>query len=194
MAETRCLQLRDRLANPQAGGECPACRRRGRRLGREIERKFLVIGDGWRQDADGGTPLRQGYLIGARQCSVRVRTAGAAAWLNLKGATLGVERTEFEYPIPPDDAAEILHELCEQPLVEKTRYRVPVGDHVWEVDCFEGANRGLVVAEVELDHPDEAFQRPEWIGAEVSHLPRYYNVALVRHPYRDWSEAERSGE
>ena len=163
-------------------------------MGREVERKFLVTGDGWCTAADAGTPMRQGYLIGARQCSVRVRTAGSGAWLNLKGATLGVERVEFEYPIPEADAAEILRELCEQPLIEKTRYRVPVGDHVWEVDCFEGANCGLLVAEIELSCPEEPFQRPEWIGPEVSHLPRYYNVCLVQHPYRDWSEAERRGQ
>ncbi|MGD8429408.1 MAG: CYTH domain-containing protein [Ectothiorhodospiraceae bacterium] len=162
-------------------------------MGTEVERKFLVTDPSWRESADDGVRYRQGYLIGASACSVRVRTAGNRAWLNIKSATVGVQRQEFEYAIPQDEAEVMLETLCERPLVEKVRYHVPVGGHVWEVDCFEGDNAGLVVAEVELTYPDEAFDMPEWAGAEVSHLPRYYNVCLVRHPYSEWSDDERAG-
>ncbi|HYW03126.1 MAG TPA: CYTH domain-containing protein [Gammaproteobacteria bacterium] len=160
-------------------------------MGREIERKFLVTGDGWRAEAEEWLDMRQGYLVLEGRSSVRVREAGERAWLNIKSAELGVERREFEYPIPAADAREMLAHLCRHPLVEKRRHRVPVGDHVWEVDEFFGDNAGLVVAEIELGHPDEPFRRPPWLGREVSHEARYYNVRLVRHPYRDWSVAER---
>lgn len=159
----------------------------------EIERKFLVIADDWQHEADTGVRYRQGYLIGCRTCSVRVRLAGDRAWLNIKSGTLTVARKEYDYPIPAADAVEMLEELCLQPLIEKVRYRIRVGGHVWEVDCFEGENAGLVVAEVELGDPQERFAIPAWAGHEVSHLPRYYNVNLVDHPYRDWTQAERAG-
>jgi adenylate cyclase len=157
----------------------------------EIERKFLVTGDGWRAAADAGTPLRQGYLSrvtgeGAARSSVRVRTDGERAYLNIKSATLGIRRQEYEYPLPLADAEAMLVELCIGAVVEKTRYHVPVGAHVWEVDVFAGANAGLVVAEIELDDEAEAFQHPAWLGAEVSDDPRYYNVCLAERPYRDW--------
>lgn len=152
----------------------------------EIERKFLLRGDSWRGGADAGTLFRQGYLIGVERASVRVRIEGAAANINIKSATLGIERQEFEYPIPLADAKELLDTLCEQPQIEKTRYHVPYGDHLWEVDVFAGANAGLVVAEVELQHADEPFAMPPWAGEEVSHDTRYYNVCLVKHPYCEW--------
>lgn len=160
----------------------------------EIERKFLVDDDGWRRQADAGTWVRQGYLVGGEACSVRVRVAGSGAWLNIKSATLGVSRREYEYAIPPAEAREMLDTLCARPLVEKVRYRVVHGDHVWEIDCFEGDNAGLVVAEVELGAPDEPFERPPWIGRDVSDRPRYYNSCLVRYPFREWSDAERAGD
>ena len=147
--------------------------------------------EGWRRSADRGVAMRQGYLQGGARCSTRVRIAGDRAWLNLKSATVGVRRLEFEYPIPVADAEQILANLCEGPLVEKTRYCVPVGDHVWEVDCFEGDNAGLVVAEVELNDPDEAFVRPDWAGPEVSGEIRYYNSSLVAYPFRRWTAEER---
>jgi adenylate cyclase len=155
----------------------------------EIERKFLVTSDAWRTRARDPMPMRQGYLPGMDGASVRVRVAGDRAWLNIKGATLAVTRHEFEYPIPIADAQDLLSHLCARPLVEKTRYHVDHGGHVWEVDVFEGENSGLVVAEVELDSAEEPFDRPPWVGEEVSHDPRYYNVSLVKHPYRDWPEA-----
>ncbi|HEY0721467.1 MAG TPA: CYTH domain-containing protein [Gammaproteobacteria bacterium] len=153
----------------------------------EIERKFLVRNERWRNSADGGVHFRQGYLIGSRQASVRVRIEGDRANLNIKGATLGVRRQEYEYPIPLDEANELLDTLCEKPLIEKTRYTLRHGAHLWEIDCFEGENSGLVVAEIELADEHEPFESPEWLGEEVSDDPRYYNVSLVKHPYREWT-------
>lgn len=155
-------------------------------MGQEIERKFLVLDERWRDGADAGERLRQGYLANNLRASVRVRIGGGRARLNIKGATLGVERLEFDYPLPLDDAEQLLDSLCERPLIDKTRYRVVHGGHSWEVDVFEGDNAGLVVAEIELAAADEAFERPPWLGQEVSDDPRYYNVCLVTHPYKDW--------
>lgn len=161
-------------------------------MAREVERKFLVRGDGWREQVSHSEDFRQGYLAGGGRSSVRVREAGGRAQLNIKSATLGVERREYEYEIPLADAREMLAELCDGALIDKRRHWVPHGDHVWEIDEFRGDNAGLVVAELELDSPDERFEPPPWLDREVSHLARYYNVALVEHPYRDWSEAERA--
>jgi len=157
----------------------------------EIERKFLVRDDSWREDAGPGTFYRQGYLNSldtdpVPPSSIRVRVAGDKGFLNIKGATLGVSRAEYEYEIPLADANEMLDAFCIGPVIEKRRYHVRYGDHVWEIDVFEGDNAGLVVAEIELGAPDEPFERPPWLGEEVSDDLRYYNVNLVRHPYRDW--------
>lgn len=154
----------------------------------EIERKFLVLNDAWRDSADEGTRFRQGYLVGAEKASVRVRIEGGSANINIKSATLGVRRQEYEYPIPLGDAEEMLDTLCEQPQIEKTRYHVPVGAHTWEIDVFAGDNEGLIVAEVELGSEDESFAMPEWAGREVSDDTRYYNVCLVKHPYCEWRD------
>jgi adenylate cyclase len=153
----------------------------------EIERKFLLRDESWRESADDGTRFRQGYLIGAQRASVRVRIEGEQANLNIKSATLGIQRQEYEYPIPLEEAEELLDTLCEQPQIIKTRYLVPYGKHTWEIDVFSGDNEGLVVAEVELGAEDEAFEHPPWIGEEVSGDTRYYNVCLVSHPYKDWT-------
>ena len=154
----------------------------------EIERKFLVLDDSWRQQADRATPMRQGYMSGGERASVRVRVQGEQAFLNIKSATLGVWRREYDYPIPLGDAEEILDHLCEGPLIEKTRYHVEHAGHTWEVDVFEGDNAGLVVAEIELDSEDQPFEKPPWAGDEVSHDPRYYNVCLVKHPFKAWKD------
>jgi len=155
-------------------------------MGIEIERKFLLKDDSWRQQADTGTPYRQGYLIGAKQASVRVRIEGDKAFLNIKSMTLGVTRHEYQYPIPLEEANELLETLCDKPLVEKTRYRVHHAGHEWEIDVFAGVNTGLVVAEVELQSEQEKLELPSWAGVEVSDDPRYYNVNLVKHPYPTW--------
>ena len=152
----------------------------------EIERKFLLRDESWRDAADAGTRFRQGYIVGAERASVRVRIEGDRANLNIKSATLGIHRQEYEYPIPLQEAEELLDTLCEQPQISKTRYLVPYGNHTWEIDVFDGDNAGLVVAEVELESEDEPFERPPWLGEEVSGDTRYYNVCLVKHPYREW--------
>jgi adenylate cyclase len=153
----------------------------------EIERKFLVLNDHWRRDVSTETRYRQGYLSIKETASVRVRTGGGRAFLNIKSGKSALRRLEFEYEIPMQDAEQILDDVIDLPVIDKTRYLVPHGGHVWEVDVFAGANEGLVVAEVELGSEEEAFERPDWLGEEVSEEPRYLNVNLVRHPYRDWS-------
>jgi len=166
----------------------------------EIERKFLLADDGWRAGIESSEPIAQGYLVSAQalrdgtaRASVRARLAGAQAWLNIKAAKLGIERAEFEYPIPVDDARNLLATLCDG-VLEKTRHHVRVDGVLFEVDEFAGDNHGLVVAEVELPAVDAPFPRPSWLGREVSALPRYYNVNLIAHPYRQWSPAERAAE
>jgi adenylate cyclase len=156
-------------------------------VAQEIERKFLVVNEEWRSDADNGTHYRQGYMLGSEKASVRVRIEGNNANINIKSATLGIRRMEYEYAIPLSDAEELLDNLCERPQVEKIRYHVRVGEHLWEVDQFEGDNKGLMVAEIELTDEDEIFERPSWIGEEVSDEPRYYNVCLAKHPYKEWN-------
>lgn len=151
----------------------------------EIERKFLVPDATFLRDIP-GERLVQAYIAATDRATVRVRIAGPRAWLTLKGATQGITRRELEYPIPLADAEICLGELCAEGVVAKTRYRVPYGGHVWEVDVFEGANAGLVLAEIELDTADETFERPGWLGEEVSADPRYFNSSLARHPYGSW--------
>ncbi|MCF6217178.1 MAG: CYTH domain-containing protein [Gammaproteobacteria bacterium] len=157
-------------------------------MAQEIERKFLIVNDRWRDNAGPGLSIRQGYLGDAKHASVRVRIEGEQANINIKGVTLGISRTEYEYPIPRDEALEMLNNLCQKPLIEKHRYQVKVGDHLWEVDLFEGDNAGLRVAEVELESEDQPFEKPPWVGDEVSDDARYYNVCLVNHPYKDWDD------
>lgn len=152
----------------------------------EIERKFLLQNDTWKSVARPGVRYRQGYLCDSGPASVRVRIGGQQAYLNIKSATLGVQRSEYEYEIAMEEAEELLAQLARKPLVEKTRYCVAHAQHIWEIDVFEGDNAGLVVAEIELRSADESFERPPWLGAEVSDDPRYYNVCLVEHPYKDW--------
>lgn len=152
----------------------------------EIERKFLIRNEDWRLAATNPQRLRQGYLNNEKLCSVRVRTSEDRAWLNIKGATVGAQRQEFEYEIPLKEANELLDTLCKKPLIEKVRHHLHVGAHTWEIDVFEGDNAGLVVAEIELDHPDEPFAKPAWVGEEVTMDVRYYNTSLCRHPFKDW--------
>ena len=149
----------------------------------EIERKFLVTGDEWRNAE--GVVLRQGYLSTHPERTVRVRIEGDKAKLTIKGITRGATRAEYEYDIPPEDAAELLR-LCEPPLIEKVRRRLEHHGLVWEVDEFLGDNQGLVVAEVELDREDRPLTKPSWVGEEVTHDPRYYNANLVANPFTKW--------
>lgn len=154
-------------------------------MGKEIEQKFLVIGEAWRGLAQ-GTLYRQGYLNSAKERTVRVRTVGDRAFLTIKGLTVGASRVEYEYEIPFEDGNFLLDNLAEKPIIEKKRYRIPQGKFVWEIDEFFGENQGLIVAEIELESEDEAFDRPEWAGQEVTGDPRYFNSNLIRHPYTRW--------
>ncbi len=157
-------------------------------MGREIERKFLVDDDRWRSAADSGVEVRQGYLSLEPERSVRVRLAGGIGSLNIKGKISSLSRYEFEYAIPVGDACEMLDELCIQPLIEKTRYRLSHGGLVWEIDEFRGDNAGLVIAEVELQSESQRFDTPVWLGQEVSHDAHYLNINLVKTPYSKWRD------
>jgi CYTH domain-containing protein len=151
----------------------------------EIERKFLVKGNEWRSLALGRT-YRQGYIVSGREQTVRVRVVGDQGYLTIKGPTVDYSRAEFEYPIPVEDALDMLSSLCQPPLIEKTRYRIELSGLIWEVDEFAGENQGLIIAEVELTDANQAIAFPSWIGAEVSDDPRYYNSNLIKHPFRKW--------
>jgi CYTH domain-containing protein len=154
-------------------------------MSKEIERKFLVKGDAWRA-LDKGTTYRQGYLNSAKERTVRVRTAEDKAFLTIKGLTLGATRAEYEYAIPFDEGKAMLDALAEKPLIEKKRYKIPAGDLTWEIDEFLGDNAGLIVAEVELKSEDQAFERPAWLGDEVTGDTRYYNANLIKKPFTRW--------
>lgn len=151
----------------------------------EIERKYLVVDDAWRSLA-AGTAFRQGYLSTVKERTVRIRVVGDRGYLTVKGLTVGAVRSEFEYEIPIADAEQMLNELCEQPLIEKTRYVIELNGLTWEIDRFSGVNEGLVVAEVELEDEDQPIALPEWIGEEVTHDARYFNANLISHPFSEW--------
>lgn len=146
----------------------------------EIERKFLVRDESWRDEADEGTAYCQGYLASDPSSSVRVRVAGDKAWLNIKSATTALRRLEYDYEIPVEEAREILQQLCAHARLEKTRHLLTHAGHTWEIDVFEGDNAGLVIAEIELQDESETFERPPWLGEEVSYDPRYYNMNLAK--------------
>ena len=152
----------------------------------EIERKFLLKNDSWREYVQSSQLIRQGYLAPLDTSSVRVRIEGDKANINVKSATIGITRLEYEYEIPMPDAVEMLDQLCRKPQVHKTRHLVQAGDHTWEIDEFYGENEGLLVAEIELDNENDKFGRPEWLAEEVSNDARYYNVNLVNKPYKQW--------
>jgi len=156
-------------------------------MGTEIERKFLTTNNNWKHLPSQKADYTQGYFATNKDCSIRVRVTEDAASINIKSATLGIYRSEFDYPIPVNDARELLGTLCIHPLIEKTRYKILYDNHTWEVDVFSGENEGLIVAEIELKSIDEEFTKPDWIGEEVSDDPRYYNVCLVERPYKNWS-------
>ncbi|OUL20204.1 CYTH domain-containing protein [Nostoc sp. 106C] len=154
-------------------------------MAKEIERKFLVNGDSWRKLAE-GTLFVQGYISTAKQATVRVRIVGNQGYLTIKGISVKYSRSEFEYPIPLADAQEMLDTLCDRPLIEKIRYRIEYGNLIWEIDEFDGVNKGLILAEVELSHEQQKIELPIWIGEEVSDNPKYFNSNLVKHPFSQW--------
>lgn len=154
-------------------------------MGKEIERKFLVKSNEWKSLAK-GTSYRQGYLSTVKERTVRVRTIDDKGFLTIKGITVGATRVEYEYDIPAVEADYMLSNLCEQPLIEKNRYKIDFAGLVWEVDEFCGQNDGLIVAEVELTSEDQKIDLPAWIGDEVTSDPRYFNANLTKHPFKNW--------
>lgn len=154
-------------------------------MGTEIERKFLLRDDSWRTGVNRSQDIVQGYLANTALASIRVRLSGPDASLNIKSMTLGAVRSEFDFPIPVGDARALL-ELCVRPLIEKTRHEVVHAGKVFEIDEFLGDNRGLVVAELEFTEESADFEKPPWLGDDVTNDPRYYNINLVTHPYRRW--------
>ncbi len=161
---------------------------RGEDMAREIERKFLVINDQWQSAVVAKHPIRQGYLAQQQGVSVRVRLRGEQGWLTIKGPTTGISRQEYEYPIPAQQAHEMLDTLATSGIIEKIRYQVRHHQQTWEVDTFLGRNSGLLIAEIELESEQQPFDLPPWVGDEVSQDPRYFNARLADHPYQEWSQ------
>ena len=156
-------------------------------MGIEIERKFLVNHDAWGKiNKPEGKRYRQGYILSDETRTVRIRVADDAAFITLKGRASGISRSEFEYPIPVNDGQAILDEMATS-SVEKTRYGINYAGNLWEVDVFTGDNSGLIVAEIELTAPNQQFEKPHWVGQEVSDDGRYTNAALSIYPYRNWA-------
>lgn len=154
----------------------------------EIERKFLVKTNAWKKQVKASELCVQGYVATKPGCTVRVRIMGEQGFLTLKGPRKGITRAEYEYPIPKQHAEAMLNCLTGR-LVSKTRHFVEHAGHTWEVDVFHGDNEGLVVAELELDHEEEAFEKPHWLGLEVSKVGRYTNKSLSVKPYSQWDKA-----
>jgi adenylate cyclase len=159
---------------------------RDKEMAQEIERKFLVKGN-YKQEAFKSIKLIQAYLSSVPERTVRVRVKGEKGSLTIKGivGSSGASRYEWEKEIPVEEAHELL-ELCEPGMIKKTRFLVKAGKHVFEVDEFYGENTGLVLAEIELDYEEEPFIKPDWLGAEVTGNPQYYNSMLAKNPFKDW--------
>lgn len=164
-------------------------------MGREIERKYLVKSTEWHAHKKHlqshsqaiGKKYSQGYIPTKDETSVRLRIVGDQGYLTIKSKTVGNTRAEFEYPIPVQDAEEMLNSLCLKPLIEKIRYKINSGSLVWEVDEFLGENEGLIIAEVELENEEQQVNIPDWIEREVNE-PKYYNSSLVKYPYSQWHD------
>ena len=158
----------------------------------EIERKFLPSSDAWRRDIDRTLHIKQAYLCNTDKASLRIRTSNELAFISSKTMTRDIRRHEFEYPIPLHDAEFMIEFMCQGSAIIKDRHLVRVGEHVWEIDEFFGENSGLVVAEIELTHEEERFERPGWLGDEVSSDQRYFNMMLVNNPFKNWTTDSRS--
>ena len=154
----------------------------------EIEHKFLLANNDWREHITRSVKYRQGYLSSLVTSSIRIRISDDHAWINIKSATIGAHRHEYEYEIPLPDANEIINILCRKPLIEKTRHFVIHDCNTWEIDEFDGDNQGLIIAEIELSQIGQTFSKPHWLGKEVTHDLRYYNNNLAIHPYSVWRE------
>lgn len=160
-------------------------------MGIEIERKFLIKNATWRAQVARSIAIKQGYLATTDKASIRIRIQDTEANINIKAARAGTSRAEYEYPIPMTEAETMLATLCHPPLIEKTRHLVRYGEHLWEIDEFYGDNEGLIVAEIELNHPEASFAMPEWVGKEVSDILRYYNNQLSQCPYQAWPDSDK---
>ncbi len=156
-------------------------------MGMEIERKFLVNKSAWKIAQQGESArICQGYLANDEHKVVRIRTYGNQAFITIKAHLAGISRAEYEYPIPLQDAEEMIDTLANK-RIEKIRHRVNYKGKLWEVDVFAGENEGLLVAEIELEYENEAFEKPDWVGEEVTDDIRYYNASLIQNPYRNWN-------
>ena len=158
-------------------------------MAQEIERKFLTKSDAWRSNAIGRF-YRQGYLSTVKERTVRIRTIRNEGYITVKGIAKGAARAEYEYEIPVKDANEMLDTLCEQPIIEKMRYEIEHNELIWLVDEFEGVNKGLILVEVELSDENQKIVLPDWVGAEVTGDPNYFNSNLTRNPYLSWGKKQ----
>lgn len=160
-------------------------------MGTEIERKFLLKNDSWRQTVQDSCRMCQAYarFEGKPGYSFRIRIAGERAFLTLKSPVNGISRQEYEYAIPPTDAEELMRSFCGSGKVEKIRHHVPFGGKLWEIDEFLGENTGLTVAELELETENAVFEQPPWLGREVTGEVRYYNSRLIREPFSSWKDS-----
>ncbi|TYQ16845.1 UNVERIFIED_CONTAM: CYTH domain-containing protein [Acetivibrio alkalicellulosi] len=157
-------------------------------MGREIERKFTIKNDDILNQLSEGILYRQGYLNTQIERTVRVRTYSNKGFITVKGVSKGACRLEYEYEIPADEANEMLNFLCHKPLIEKTRYNYVYKGFLWEIDIFSGDNQGLLIAEIELESENTFFEKPPWIGVEVTGDPHYYNSSLIENPYKLWKK------
>lgn len=158
-------------------------------MAQEIERKFLTKSDAWRSNARGRF-YRQGYLSTVKERTVRIRWIKNQGYITVKGIAKGAVRAEYEYEIPVKDANEMLDTLCEQPIIEKMRYEIEHNELIWLVDEFEGVNKGLILVEVELSDENQKIVLPDWVGAEVTGDPNYFNSNLTRNPYLGWGKKQ----
>ena len=151
----------------------------------EIERKFLVKEKPF-SIAKRSLKINQGYIINEKSKVIRVREKGDDYFLTIKGNNIGISRLEYDFPISKEDAKELIFHFCKTTVIEKTRHYIEHKGHTWEVDEFHGKNNGLIVAEIELESEDEKFEKPDWVGEEVTQDDRYYNMNLAIHPFTSW--------
>lgn len=154
----------------------------------EIERKFLLTDNSWKTEGIVGVDYKQAYLASNMDRTVRIRVAGSQGYITIKGPTIenSIAHAEYEYEIPKSDAEYLFNNLCEPGKVEKTRYKLPYGNHIWEIDVFYGDNEGLIMAEVEMESEHEDVLLPPWVGTEVTGNSQYANAMLAKNPYKNW--------
>lgn len=154
----------------------------------EIERKFLIRNEQWRECVKKSVPFKQGYLTNEPDFTTRIRREGEVAKLTIKYGKSGISRKEFEYEIPLEDAEHLFDDRIQNQAISKTRHYIEFAGKLWELDEFHGDNQGLLVAEIELESESEEFEKPDWLGDEVSSDSRYQNSVLLNNPYNSWPE------